>query len=135
MTLKDFFDNDRFAVGNGVKLIEFGEGRAIAEMQIEEKHLNGTGTVQGGALFTLADLAFAAAANSRGKMAVSLDANISFIKAVSSGKLTAIASEIYLRRTVAGYKVDITAENGELVAVFNSTAYRKEQEPKKTDIL
>jgi len=118
--------NDRFAATNGIKLIEVGEGTAKAVMEVNENHLNGLGTVQGGALFTLADLAFAAASNSRGKIAVSLDANINYIKPVSSGTLTATAIEIDLKRTVSLYRVDIRNEAEELVATFQSTAYRKE---------
>jgi hypothetical protein len=41
---------------------------------VTEKHLNAGGVCQGGALFTLADLAFAAVANSRGRLTLSLNA-------------------------------------------------------------
>ena len=118
--------NDKFAKLSGIQLVEIGEGTATAKMKITQNHLNAVGSIQGGALFTLADLVFAAASNSRGKIAVSLDANINFIKAVSEGELTAIATEVFLRRTVSGYRVDIFDENKELVAVFSSTAYRKD---------
>ena len=117
---------DHFAAANGIKLIEVGEGTAKAVMVINENHLNGFNTVQGGALFTLADLAFAAACNSRNKMAVSLNANINYIKPVSSGTLTATAREVDLKRSISIYSVDIHNETGELIATFQSTAYRKE---------
>lgn len=126
--MEDIFallDKDYFAKENGIVLKEVGKGTAIAEMVIEERHLNGAGVVQGGALFTLADLCFAAAANSYGDLAVSLDASINYIKGISSGTLTAIATEVYRRRTVALYKIEIVNENNELIAVFQSTAYIK----------
>ena len=106
-------------------LKEVGKGYATTVMNIEQRHLNGAGVVQGGALFTLADLCFAAAANSYGDLAVSLDASINYVKGVSSGTLTATATEVYRRRTVALYKIEIVNEKGELIAVFQSTAYIK----------
>ncbi len=59
-------DNDRFAEHTGIELVEVSKGYARAEMKVEEKHLNGLGLAHGGAIFTLADLAFAAACNSHG---------------------------------------------------------------------
>ena len=120
-------DKDYFAKQNGVILKEVGKGYATTVMNIEQRHLNGAGVVQGGALFTLADLCFAAAANSYGDLAVSLDANINYVKGVSSGTLTATATEVYRRRTVALYKIEIVNEKDELIAVFQSTAYIKKK--------
>ena len=125
-TFEVMIRKDRFAKCNDIELIEIGEGTAKAQMVVTENHLNGLRTVQGGALFTLADLAFAAASNSRGKITVALDSNVHFIKAVSSGTLTATASEISLRRTIGIYKAEIRNEEDELIAVFQFTAYRKE---------
>ena len=59
-TLKEMLSHDRFAAEAGVELLEVREGCAKARMLVTEKHLNGGGVCQGGALFTLADLAFAA---------------------------------------------------------------------------
>jgi len=120
-------EKDRFAKCNGIVLKEFYQGYAVAEMVVDDHHLNGAGVVQGGALFTLADLCFAAACNSYGDLAVSLDANINYIKGVSTGILTATATEVYRRRTVALYRVEITNEENDLIAVFQSTAYIKRQ--------
>lgn len=122
---KQLIGKDRFATVNGITLEDVSTGTATAKMIINEQHLNGLGTVQGGAIFTLADLASAAAANSYGIPTVALSCNISFIKAAKTGVLTATATEVYRRRTVAGYEVRITDEEGNLVAVFNSTSYIK----------
>ena len=64
--LKRFFKRDRFAEFLGIELLEAGEGYARSRMQIGEEHLNGIGTVHGGAIFTLADFTFAVASNSHG---------------------------------------------------------------------
>ena len=60
---KEFFKADCFAMNAGVELIEVKPGYAKARMLVTPDHLNAGGVCQGGALFTLADLAFAAAAN------------------------------------------------------------------------
>ena len=57
-TLKEMLANDRFAVNAGVELLEIQPGYAKARMLITQNHLNAGGVCQGGALFTLADLAF-----------------------------------------------------------------------------
>ena len=71
MQLIDYLNQyDRFAAGAGVRLVEIGEGYARAQMTVTEAHVNGANVCQGGAIFTLADLAFAAAVNSGGLMTV-----------------------------------------------------------------
>jgi len=94
-------------------------------MIVTEKHLNGVNIIQGGALFTLADFAFAAASNSHGRIAVASNASISFFKGVSSGKLTAVAKEYSSGKTLATYTVDIIDEDGTKIAYFNGTAFLK----------
>ncbi len=58
---------DRFAVLSGVQLTDAGKNFAVCSLHITENHLNAGGKVQGGAIFTLADTAFAMAANNQGK--------------------------------------------------------------------
>ncbi len=58
---KNYFKNDIFIVNVGIELLEISPGYAKAKLEVEEKHLNSLKRVQGGVLFTLADIAFAAA--------------------------------------------------------------------------
>ena len=76
MTAQEFFKNDLFATNAGVELIEIREGYSKAKLEIKPEHLNAGQRTQGGAIFTLADLALAAAANSHGTLAFSLSSNI-----------------------------------------------------------
>ena len=123
--LEQLLLNDRFASSNDIHLVSLGKGEATAEMLIAEKHLNGVNIIQGGALFTLADFAFAAASNSHGRIAVAANATISFFRGVSSGKLTAKAKEHSSGKTLATYTVDITDEDGNKIALFSGTAFMK----------
>ena len=58
-TIKRFFKKDKFAERANIKLLSVALGQARAKMTLHPHHLNGYGTVQGGAIFTLADFAFA----------------------------------------------------------------------------
>jgi acyl-CoA thioesterase len=124
-TLVEFFAQDRFANGNGMRVVEVRTGFARAEMTVEPRHLNAVGILQGGALFTLADLAFAAASNSHGVVAVACQVDITYFKAVEAGKLTAVAEEISRTHKLSTCLVRISDEPGELVALFKGVAYIK----------
>lgn len=125
--VKAFFGRDRFAAYCGIELLDVSQGSAKAKMDIKEHHLNGLGTVHGGAIFTLADLTFAAACNSHGTVAVGVNANIYYVKAVASGTLYADAKETSLGGKIATYSIDITGDKGELIATFQGLAYRKKE--------
>lgn len=122
-----FFENDRFAAVSNIKVVDISPGKATTTMEVDDMHLNGVGTVHGGALFTLADFTFALAANSYGTVTVAINANISYLKAVSSGLLTAEARELSSGGRIASYTVDIYDESRDLVAVFQGMAYRKKE--------
>lgn len=127
-TLKELLANDRFATDAGVELLDIREGYAKARMLVTDKHLNAGGVCQGGALFTLADLAFAAVANSRMQLTLSLNANITFLRSVSSGYIYAEAVEAFSHAKIPFVEVRISDEAGNLVAVFTSSGYRKKTE-------
>jgi len=122
-----FFDRDRYAQLSNIEVVSVSPGKATTTMEIDERHLNGVGTVHGGALFTLADFTFALAANSHGRVTVAINANISYLKAVSSGKLTAKARELSRGGRIGSYTLDIYDESGDLVAIFQGMAYRKRE--------
>ncbi|MDR3061419.1 MAG: PaaI family thioesterase [Dysgonamonadaceae bacterium] len=124
--LKEFFKNDRYAVLSGIELVEVNPGKALAKMIVEEKHLNAGNVVQGGAIFTLADLAFAAAVNAYGNLAFSIETSIRYFQSVKSGILYAEARVLYLHRKLATCEVTVTNQDKELIALFTATAYRKD---------
>lgn len=126
MTPQEFFKNDLFATSAGIELIEVKEGYSKAQMVVTAGHLNAGGRTQGGAIFTLADLALAAAANSHGTLAFSLSSNITFLRSSGAGDtLYAQARERYIGRTTGYYQIDITNQDEELIATFESSVFRK----------
>ena len=124
-TIKRFFKKDKFAERANIKLLSVAPGRARAKMTLHPHHLNGYGTVQGGAIFTLADFAFAAASNSHGNVAVAINVSITFMKAGTTGTLWADAREVSKNFKLGSYTVEVKDDQGELVALFQGLAYRK----------
>ena len=124
--VRQFLGNDKFAQHVGIQLLEVSEGRAKAKLEMTEQHFNGLNIVHGGAIFTLADLVFAAASNSHGTVAMGISVSISYMKAVRGGTLIAEAREVSLNSKLATYMVHVTDEHNDLIAIFQGTVYRKE---------
>ena len=128
MTPQEFFENDLFAARAGITLLEVGNGHSRAKMEVGPEHLNAGGRTQGGAIFTLADLALAAAANSHGRLAFSLAAHVTFLRASTAGDtLYAEVRERYTGRSTGCYQADVTNQRGELVATFESSVFRMDK--------
>lgn len=126
-SIKNFFKKDRFADYVGIDLLEVSQGSARAAMEIKDHHLNAVGIVHGAAIFALADLVFAMASNSHGNVAVAVNANISFLKAVSGGRLVAEAMEVSRNPKIASYTIRISDESDQLIAIFQGMVYRKKE--------
>lgn len=120
-----YFKKDKFANYIGIELLDVKDGWAKAKLTIEERHLNGLNSVHGGAIFTLADLVFAAASNSRGRVAVAINNTISYVKAPQGNVLFAEATEVALNHKLATYAVNVTDGQGQVIAVFQGMVYRK----------
>ncbi|MDO5571618.1 MAG: PaaI family thioesterase [Bacteroidales bacterium] len=125
-TLKEYFKNDIFAVKAGIELMEIKEGYAKARMLITDNHLNAGGVCQGGAIFTLADLAFAAAVNSHKQLTFSINSSINIFRSAHKGYIYAEAKEVFNHKKLSNCEVRITDEQGNLLATFNGTGYRKQ---------
>ena len=125
--IKNYFQNDRFAASSGIRLVELRPAFAKTSLKIQDQHLNSVGVVQGGAIFTLADTAFAMACNSGGKVALAVNTNLSFLRAIRSGTLYAEATEVARSRKISTCAVRVTDQAGELIALFQGTAFIKDE--------
>ena len=97
-------------------------------MKVENRHLNGGNVCQGGAYFTLADIAIAAAMNSHGTLTFGIENNISFLKSAFEGDtLTADAKEIVNHHKIPYVEARITNQKGELLCIVTGLAYRKDK--------
>ncbi len=121
----ELIKKDRFAAHVGIKLVKAEPGYAFARMEITENHLNGADIVQGGAIFTLADYAFAAASNAKVPVTLGINANISFFMPPKGKILSAEARETASSKRLCSYTVDVSDENNNLIARFTATGYVK----------
>ena len=128
MNIFDYFKNDRYAALTGIELREAAEGYAKATLLLDERHLNANGVAQGGVIFTLADFVTGVASNSHDEMAVSISGHVNFLKGSRPGDvLTAEAQERFLHKRLGNYQVNVTNQQGDLVATLETTVYRKDQ--------
>ena len=118
------FVNDRFATENGMTLDELGDGTALCSLTLTDRHKNAYGGVMGGAIFTLADFAFAACSNNDHQLTVALDVNVNFLSAPKGTRLLARARRLKSGRTTGVYIVEVTDDTGRLVAQFTGTGYK-----------
>jgi acyl-CoA thioesterase len=123
--LQRYFAKDAFARLCGIEICDAGPGYAKTRVSVEDRHLNSLQMTHGGVLFTLADMAFAAAAHTRGRSAVAINTTISFVKAGKADTLTAEAQEISRNQKLATYTVQVTDSAGNVLALFQGMAYIK----------
>ncbi len=119
-----FNERDKLARFLGIKVTKANNGYAEAMGELKEEHKNGLNIAHGGFIFTLADLAFAAASNSHGKKAVAIEVSISYIKPITEGILTAVAEEISNGKNISRYIVKVLNQKKEVCALFKGTAYK-----------
>ena len=115
---------DLFAEALGIHLVESRDGYAKTTMKIEKNHLNGLGYTHGGAVFSLADYAFAHACNFGDNVAVAAQVSINYLRPSGEGDvLTAEATRISEGKTTGLYQV--TVSSGEkVVAYFTGLAFK-----------
>ena len=119
--------DDRFCRYNEMRSDVIRPGYAEAVMELTENKLNGLGIAQGGAIFTLADLAFAGASNAAGFRTVAFTSNISFIRPGTGRRLRAVATEVSRGRRTGVYSVQVFNDDGKVVAHGTTTGFISEE--------
>jgi acyl-CoA thioesterase len=118
-------ERDAFSAWLGLELLEIRPRYAAVRMTVRPDMMNGFGVCHGGVTFGLADSAFAFAANTNGRVTVSIDNSITYPASVSAGDvLTAIATEEGAANRIAFYAVRVTNQHHSVVALFRGTVYR-----------
>lgn len=111
-----FFAGDRFATENGAVIDEIGEHYAICSMELTPHHLNAAGRVMGGAVFMLADFAFAVASNFGHPADVTTTSQITFLRPSQGKMLYAKSQELRRGRTAVYYETSVIDDTGALIA-------------------
>ncbi len=115
-------NNAPFIRDFGMELVSISDdGEVQITMDAGDKH-NALGTAHGGAVFTVADQAFAIASNLGPELQVAMFASMTYIRP-ARGKLLAIAKKIGETKRTSVYEVKVF-ENGEMVAIFQGNGYK-----------
>lgn len=124
-----YIKEDPFAKHLGANIEEIRAGYSRVSLTITADMLNFHGITHGGLIFTLGDIAFAAASNSHGQTAVALNVDIGFMRATNVGdQLIAEAQERDINGPIGLYDITITnATTKELIAQSQATVYRKRE--------
>jgi acyl-CoA thioesterase len=117
---------DRFAANAGCRITEVDERHAVAEMVVTAEHLNGGHVCQGGALFTLADLAIAALMNHCGQLTFGIGNSIMYVSSAREGDvLRAEAIPVADHPKIPSVEVRVTNQDGRLICHVTGMGYRK----------
>ena len=120
---RKMFEKDAYVKLSGIEIVEITDESATVRAKIRAEHLNANGAVQGGMLYTLADFAFAVAANWESMGCVSLHSDISFLGAAKGQRLIAKAVCVKDGKSTSCYRVDVTDDLGTFVATITVTGY------------
>jgi uncharacterized protein (TIGR00369 family) len=108
----------------GFTLTAIEPGRAVVAFEASGRHSNPLGTLHGGVLCDLADLAMGwayAATVAEGESFTTLELKINFLRPVWNGSLRAEARVVKGGRTVGLVECDVTDDQDRLVARASST--------------
>ena len=119
---------DPFAKSLGIELQELRPGYSRVAMTITPEMMNFHGTPHGGAIFSLADAAFAAAGNFHGQAAVALSMTIQYLAVAEPGtRLVAEAQELRKGNRTGFYQITVKTQSGELIATCQAVVHRKSE--------
>jgi uncharacterized protein (TIGR00369 family) len=108
----------------GVRLLRVTKRRVLAEMPVEEKHLNRSGRVNGGALMAFADLLGATGTVANlppGYRTTTLESKTNFFAAGVGPMLSAVSKPLHIGRTTMVWQTTIRNPDRKLVAVVTQT--------------
>lgn len=119
-----YFAGDRFATESGMTIDELDEEHAVTSVELGARHKNAFGGVMGGAIFTLADFAFAALTNDRDRVTVAQQVSVNFLAQPKGGRMTATARFKKDGRMSCVVNVDIADDAGRPIAQFIGTGFK-----------
>lgn len=127
--IDQMMEKDLFSQWLGIERLQERPGFCQLRMTVRKEMCNGFEIAHGGITYSLADSALAFASNSHGRQAVSIETSISHIRPVVPGeKIIATAEEKTASNRIGIYEVKVEKENGELIALFKGTVFRKDKE-------
>jgi uncharacterized protein (TIGR00369 family) len=108
----------------GMRMVAIEPGRSRFELDADERHHNPMGTLHGGILCDIADIAMGSAYAStleEGESFTTLELTINFLRPVTAARLAAEGVVVQRGRTVGMTECAIADEQGRLIAKASST--------------
>ncbi len=117
-------DGDAFSRWLGLRVLSIAPRTVMVRMTVRDEMLTGFGVCHGGVTFALADSALAFASNTHGRVTLSVENGIGYPAAVRAGDvLTATATPESVGGRLGFYRVLVTRQDGDTVAIFRGTVY------------
>ncbi len=117
----EFFKLDRYASeGLGAVIEEVSDGHSVVSMTICDRHRAAHGGVMGGAVFSLADFAFAVACNTPESITVTVSSNINFMSGAKTDRLVAECTRVKNGKRVCFCETTVTDSAGTIVATVSA---------------
>jgi acyl-coenzyme A thioesterase 13 len=107
-------------------LVSAGDGKCVCELPVGEEHVNEGRLLHGGMTATMVDTVSTLAIMTMGDghPGVSLDLNVTYLKAAKIGECLTISSEcLRVGKSVASAFVDIKNQKGQLICQGRQTKY------------
>ena len=121
---QEHFKNDRFATDAGMRIDAIAEDSAQCSVTLNDCHRNAYGGVMGGAIFTLADFAFAVCANNIHALTVAQQISINYLSAPKGKRLIAKAKCLKSGKTSIVITVEVSDDTGRDIALFTGTGFK-----------
>lgn len=121
---RTFFQQDRYATENGIRLDEYTEDGSVCSVELTQRHRNAEGGVMGGVMLTLIDFAFATAACNVHRPTVAQQISMNFLSAPRGTRLTARSACRKDGKTSCVYQVNITDDLGRDIAQAVVTGFK-----------
>lgn len=125
--INTYIENDEYAKSLGIEFIKVEKEFAKCELEICSRHKNAIGSLHGAVIFSLADIAFGAACNTI-YASIGMQAEIKYLNKPKGNRLIAEAKLISGSRKIGNYMIEITDNEGILVARMSSICYRLQRE-------
>ncbi|MEG1593128.1 MAG: PaaI family thioesterase [Oscillibacter sp.] len=120
---RDRLQRNAFMHHNFIELESVEQDKAVFKMVIHPEVRNPSGMVHGGAIFALADNATGAAAHTDGRIYVTQTSTFHFLRNQGEGTVRASAYVRHRGKATCLVSVDVTGENGKLLATGEFTFF------------
>ena len=108
----------------GMRIVSITKKKVVAEMPVDERHMNRNGRVNGGALMAFADAmgAMGTVANlPPGHMTTTLESKTNFFAAGAGPLITGISKPLHIGRSTNVWQTTLKNADGRVVAIVSQT--------------